>query len=205
MGLARSVPPSRLGQCGSSCLGGARLGDVQFGVSPYPLAPRLGHGRFCCKPRAWPQSGAACACPGGGGGLGNPPWRDRSERGARKRPPSREGCPCGSSITHHHSGMCPRRAQPHQDRHRGTPVGVSAGGRALRGCCRSSASIRLGPCPGEGEICISTQAKCKMPLGPLKPAGLQTPPALTWFVRGPAAPMPLSHHPGGSPLHPRPS
>lgn len=83
-------PPSRLGRCGSSCLGGAGLGDAQLGVSPYPLAPRVGRGRFCCKPRTWPQSGAACARPGGGGGLGKRAWRDPSV-GLGNGPPAVSG------------------------------------------------------------------------------------------------------------------
>lgn len=93
--------------------------------------------------------------------------------------------------------MCPSRAQP--------PLGHTPRDTrwhlhwrmSVRGCCRSSISIRLGPGPAEGEICTSSGAKCKMAVGALSPAGVQTPPALTWFLPGPATPMRLSRHPGG--------
>lgn len=73
VGTTCSVPPYRLGRCGSSCLGGAGLGDTQLGVSPYPLTPGLGGGRFCCKLGAQPQSGAAGGALGAAGDWGNTP------------------------------------------------------------------------------------------------------------------------------------
>lgn len=188
------TPHPRL--CGISCLRGTGLGDAQLGASPYPLAPRLGRGRFCCKPRAWPQRGAACTravvllvlLPRGRRRAGET-HLETPERGAWKWPRIHERCP---QRPLHHSP--PHRDVPKQGsappgRAPWDTVGISAGGRALGGCCRSSVSSCLGPCPGEGEICPSLGAKYRIPVGPLMPARVQTPPALVWFVPGPVTPM----------------
>lgn len=161
------------------CLAPEVTGECQAGLCtaqgvPDPVTP-TGHERFRCEPRAWSQAELLAStleeakgweCTPGDTGL-QPPCLQQGLRGL--------------STLHQHP---PRLwdvlpAQPQQNPHRGTQLASLLASKR----CVGDASAASAPALGE-ERCafIPAAAKCKEPVGPLKPPWGFTLPSLVQLM-----------------------